>query len=174
LDLLVFASRDQRRRFIGLIQSVCPGVAVYRFRSQSDQSVPLRPYTWLGDGTALGLIPDRLGPQDLESAKARGLELEASAAARLNHFPGLPGNGGLRDVDDGRVTHTPKSAGVVRRLAAAAKSGQTAGPLDYSAGRSVSFPASGWTRRRPRTQNTRRPLSSLTVAQGAGEDLTPR
>jgi hypothetical protein len=64
-DLLVFASRDQRRRFIALIQSVCPGVAVYRIRSQSDQRVPLSPYTWLGDGTALGLIPDRQGPQDL-------------------------------------------------------------------------------------------------------------
>jgi hypothetical protein len=124
-------------------------------------------------GTALGLIPDRRGPQDPWSPKARGLDLEASTAVRLNHLPGLPGNGGLRDVDDGRVTHTPKSAGVVRRLAAAAKSGQTAGPLDYSAGRSVSLPASGWTRRRPRTQNTRRPLSSLTVAQGAGEDLNP-
>ena len=31
-----FASRDQRRRFIGVIQSICPGVAVYRIRSPSD------------------------------------------------------------------------------------------------------------------------------------------
>jgi hypothetical protein len=35
-DLLFFASTDQRRRFIALIQSICPGVAVYRIRSPSD------------------------------------------------------------------------------------------------------------------------------------------
>jgi hypothetical protein len=34
-DLLIFASTDQRRRFIALIQSICPGVAVYRVRSPS-------------------------------------------------------------------------------------------------------------------------------------------
>jgi hypothetical protein len=32
-DILVFASRDQRRCFIALIHSICPGVAVYRLRS---------------------------------------------------------------------------------------------------------------------------------------------
>jgi hypothetical protein len=32
-DLLVFASTDQRRRFVEVIQSICPGVAIYRVRS---------------------------------------------------------------------------------------------------------------------------------------------
>ena len=35
-ELLVFASRDQRRRFIALIQSVCSGLAIYRIRSLSE------------------------------------------------------------------------------------------------------------------------------------------
>ena len=65
---LIFASRDQRRRFTALIESTCPGVAVYRIRSISERGVPLRPYTWLGDRTALGLIPDRQKPQGVEKA----------------------------------------------------------------------------------------------------------
>ena len=76
-DILVFASRHQRRRFTALIQRVCPGVAVYRIRSISEGSVPLRPFTWLGDRTALGLIPDRQEPQEEEKASDRGLEREA-------------------------------------------------------------------------------------------------
>jgi hypothetical protein len=52
-------------------------------------------------------------PQELEKASARGLELEASAAARLNQFRSLPAKRGLPDVDDGRVTRTPTNAGVV-------------------------------------------------------------
>jgi hypothetical protein len=72
-DILVFASRRQRRRFTALIQSICPGVAVYRIRSISEGSVALRPFTWLGDRTALGLIPDRQEPQGVENASARDL-----------------------------------------------------------------------------------------------------
>lgn len=73
-DILVFASRRQRRRFTALVQSICPGVAVYRIRPISDGSVPLRPFTWLGDRTALGLIPDRQGSQRLEKTSASDLE----------------------------------------------------------------------------------------------------
>jgi hypothetical protein len=36
-DLLFFASTDQRRRFTELIQSICPGLEVYRIRSPSDR-----------------------------------------------------------------------------------------------------------------------------------------
>jgi hypothetical protein len=60
-DLLIFASRGQRRRFTALIQSVCPDVAVYHNRSQLEH--PPSRYAWLGNPTALGLIPDREGPE---------------------------------------------------------------------------------------------------------------
>jgi hypothetical protein len=43
----------------------------------------------------------------MEKASARDRELEASAAARLTQFCGLPANGGLMDVDNGPPTHTP-------------------------------------------------------------------
>jgi hypothetical protein len=66
-NLLVFASTDQRRRFIALFESLCPGVEVYRIRSPADRSAPPRLYTWLGDQTALGLIPDRQEPPELPS-----------------------------------------------------------------------------------------------------------
>ena len=46
----------------------------------------------------------------MEKVSARGMELEASAAARLNQFRGLPANGGLPDVDDGPLAHTPTNA----------------------------------------------------------------
>jgi hypothetical protein len=69
-DLLIFASCGQRRRFIALIQSIFPEVATYRIRPQSDQSAPLRPYKWLGDPTALRLIPDRPGPEITKKAAA--------------------------------------------------------------------------------------------------------
>ena len=42
----------------------------------------------------------------MEKASARGMELEAAAAARLNQFCGLPANGGLPDVDNGPLTPT--------------------------------------------------------------------
>jgi hypothetical protein len=55
----------------------------------------------------------------MEKASARGLELEASAAARLNQFCGLPAKGGLPHVDDGPLMHTPTNADVERIAAAA-------------------------------------------------------
>jgi hypothetical protein len=54
-----------------------------------------------------------------EKASARGAELEASAAARLNQFRGRPANGDLPDVNDGRVMHTSTNVDVVRLAAAA-------------------------------------------------------
>jgi hypothetical protein len=56
----------------------------------------------------------------MEKVKARGVELEASAAARLNQFRGLsadgglPTNGDLSDVDDGPLADTPTNADRVR------------------------------------------------------------
>ena len=55
----------------------------------------------------------------MEKVSARGMELEASAAARFNQFRGLPANGGLRDVDDEPLADTPTNADRVRILAAA-------------------------------------------------------
>ena len=55
----------------------------------------------------------------MEKVSARGVELEASAAARLNQFRGLPANGGLPDVDDGPLADTPTGADRVRIVAAA-------------------------------------------------------
>jgi hypothetical protein len=43
----------------------------------------------------------------MEKVSARGMELEASAAARLNQFRGLPANGGLPNVDGGPLADTP-------------------------------------------------------------------
>ena len=42
----------------------------------------------------------------MEKASARDRELEASAAARLNQFCGLPANGGLKDVDNRPLAQT--------------------------------------------------------------------
>jgi len=55
----------------------------------------------------------------MEEVSARGLELEASAAARLDQFRGLPASGGLPDVYDGLLAHTPTNADVARVTAAA-------------------------------------------------------
>ena len=55
----------------------------------------------------------------MEKVSARGMELEASAAARLNQFRGLPANGGLPDVDDGPLAHTPTDADRAKIAAAA-------------------------------------------------------
>jgi hypothetical protein len=55
----------------------------------------------------------------MEKVSARGVELEASAAARLNQFRGLPANGGLPDVNDGPLADTPTNADRVRIVAAA-------------------------------------------------------
>ncbi len=54
----------------------------------------------------------------MEKVSARGVELEASAAARLDHFRGLPTNGGLPDVDDGPLAQTPTNADRTRIAAA--------------------------------------------------------
>ena len=55
----------------------------------------------------------------MEKVSARGVELEAAAAARLNQFRGLPANGGLPDVDDGPLAHTATNADEVRIAAVA-------------------------------------------------------
>ena len=55
----------------------------------------------------------------MEKVSARGVELEAAAAARLNEFRGLPANGGLRNVNDGPLADTPTNADRVRIVAAA-------------------------------------------------------
>ena len=55
----------------------------------------------------------------MEKVSARGTELEAAAAARLNQFRGLPANAGLPDVDAGPLAHTPTNADQLRIVAAA-------------------------------------------------------
>jgi hypothetical protein len=55
----------------------------------------------------------------MEKVSARGVVLEAAAAARLDQFRGLPANGGLPDVDDGPLAHAPTNADQVRIAAAA-------------------------------------------------------
>jgi hypothetical protein len=55
----------------------------------------------------------------MEKVSARGIELEASAAARLDQFRGLPANGSLPNVDDGPLADTPTNADRVRIVAAA-------------------------------------------------------
>jgi hypothetical protein len=54
----------------------------------------------------------------MEKVTARGVELEAAAAARLNQFR-LPANSGLPNVDDGPLAHTPTDADRARIAAAA-------------------------------------------------------
>jgi hypothetical protein len=55
----------------------------------------------------------------MEKVSARGVELEASAAKRLDQFRGLPADGGLSDINDGALAHTPTSADQMRIAAAA-------------------------------------------------------
>ena len=55
----------------------------------------------------------------MEKVSARGVELDAAAAARLNQFRGLPANGGLPNVNDGPLAHTPTDADRARIAAAA-------------------------------------------------------
>ena len=50
----------------------------------------------------------------MEKATARGEELEAAAAVRLNQFRGLPANADLSDVDNGPVARTPTNADKLR------------------------------------------------------------
>jgi hypothetical protein len=42
----------------------------------------------------------------MEKVSARGVELEAAAAARLDQFRGLSATGGLPNVNDGPLAHT--------------------------------------------------------------------
>ena len=57
----------------------------------------------------------------MDKVSARGVELEAASAERLNQFRGLPANGGLQDVDDRPLAHTPTNAADEARIAAAAE-----------------------------------------------------
>jgi len=54
----------------------------------------------------------------MEKVAARGTELEAAAAARLDQFRGLPVKGGLPNVSDGPLAHTSSNA---EQVAAAAE-----------------------------------------------------
>ncbi len=55
----------------------------------------------------------------MEKVSTRRVEFEASAAARLNQFRGLPANGGLPDVADEPLAHTQTNADSVRIAAVA-------------------------------------------------------
>jgi len=55
----------------------------------------------------------------MEKVSTRSVEFEASAAARLNQFRGLPANGGLPDVADEPLAHTQTNADLVRIAAVA-------------------------------------------------------
>ena len=50
----------------------------------------------------------------MEKATARGEELEAAAAVRLNQFRGLPANADLSDADNGQVARTPANPDKLR------------------------------------------------------------
>ena len=54
----------------------------------------------------------------MEKATARGEELEAAAAVRLNQFRGLPANADLSDVDNGPVARTPTNPDKLKILTA--------------------------------------------------------
>ena len=55
----------------------------------------------------------------MEIVAARGVELEAAAAARLDQFRGLPPTGGLPNVNDGPLAQAPPNADQVKIAAAA-------------------------------------------------------
>ena len=57
----------------------------------------------------------------MEKVSARGTELEASAAARLDQFRGLTANGSLPNVADGPLAHTPTDADRAEKIATAAQ-----------------------------------------------------
>ena len=46
----------------------------------------------------------------MEKVSARGVALEAAAAARFDQFRGLPAKGGLPNVSDGPLAQTPTNA----------------------------------------------------------------
>jgi hypothetical protein len=55
----------------------------------------------------------------MEEVSARGVEVEAAAAARFNAFRGLPAKGRMPDVSDGPLAHIPTDADQERVAAAA-------------------------------------------------------
>ena len=55
----------------------------------------------------------------MEKVSARGVEVEAAAAARFDQFRGLPVKGSLPDVSDGPLAHIPTDADLERVAAAA-------------------------------------------------------
>lgn len=55
----------------------------------------------------------------MEQVSARGVELEAAAAARLDQFRGLPAKSRLPDVSDGPLSQAPTNADQVKIAAAA-------------------------------------------------------
>ena len=54
----------------------------------------------------------------MEKASARGEELDAAAAVRLNQFRGLPANADISDVDNGPVARTPTNPDKLKILTA--------------------------------------------------------
>jgi hypothetical protein len=67
----------------------------------------------------------------MEKGSARGVEVEATAAARLDQFRGLPAKGGLPNVSGGPLAHTLTDADQ-ERVAAAAERALTDGLLAES------------------------------------------
>jgi hypothetical protein len=63
----------------------------------------------------------------MEKVATRGVDLEAAAAARLDQFRGLPGAGGLPNVNDGPLAHAPPFADQAK-IAAAAERAVADGP----------------------------------------------
>ena len=55
----------------------------------------------------------------MDKVASRGVELEEAAAARLDQFRGLPRTGGLPNVNDGPLAHTPSNVDQVKSAAAA-------------------------------------------------------
>ena len=55
----------------------------------------------------------------MEKASARGMALEAAAAARLNQFRGLPADGSLPEVNDGPPPHSGEDSDAARAATAA-------------------------------------------------------
>ena len=55
----------------------------------------------------------------MEKVTARGAELEAAAADRLNQFRGLPANGGPPDINDRPLADTSTNVDQVKIVAAA-------------------------------------------------------
>jgi hypothetical protein len=57
----------------------------------------------------------------MEKVSARGVELEAASAARLDQFRGLPASGGLPNVNDGPLSLPPTNAIDAASVATAAE-----------------------------------------------------